>query len=65
MKCPFRKIIKHEEKYANRSAEDIEEFAECYGKECAYYQEWWSDNTKKYEPICGRVGIEMTKAVEE
>ena len=63
MKCPFRKITITNK--GNIVDKTVEEFCECYGKECAYYQEWWSDNTKKYEPICGRVGIEMTKAVEE
>ena len=63
MKCPFRKVIKNYENQIPKVTAEC--FAECYEKECAYYQEWWSDNTKKYEPICGRVGIEMTKAVEE
>ena len=59
MKCPFRKIIKHEEKYANRSAEDIEEFAECYKEECPFYEEWW--NGKEYAPTCAMAGIEKRR----
>lgn len=37
MKCPYRKIITHEEKYCNMPAKDIEEFAECYKEECPFY----------------------------
>lgn len=41
MKCPYRKVIYHhkeENTYcATRCAYDEEGFAECYGKECPYY----------------------------
>ena len=37
MKCPYRKVIIHEEKKNFRPAKDVEEFAECYGEECPLY----------------------------
>lgn len=42
MKCPYRKIILHqpdrEEGMRRIFARDIEDFAECYGKECPFYR---------------------------
>lgn len=38
MKCPFRKIIYHRQAdYDKKTSRDEEGFAECYGKECPYY----------------------------
>lgn len=39
MKCPFRKIITHRPETRFSSAQDIEDFAECYGETCPYYYE--------------------------
>lgn len=60
MKCPFRKIIKHEEKYCNMPAKDIEEYPECYEKECPYYILFRAEDGEVYE-ICDRT----RKAVKE
>ena len=38
MKCPYRKIIIHVPTTVYTHAKDIEEFAECYEKECPYYR---------------------------
>lgn len=63
MKCPYRLIrVNGKEEYPSTNFIEKEDFAECYGRECPYYQEWWSDNTKKYEPICGKASIEISNA---
>ena len=69
MKCPFRKIIKHEEKYCNMPAKDIEEFAECYEKECPYYIEVETINLDKdgMRYVSGSQGVclKASREVEE
>lgn len=37
MKCPYRKITYHHTEDLRKPAYDEEGFAECYGKECPYY----------------------------
>lgn len=37
MKCPYRKVIYHHAADSMHCAYDEEGFAECYGKECPYY----------------------------
>lgn len=37
MKCPYRKITYHKPEGRINPACDEEGFAECYGKECPYY----------------------------
>ena len=37
MKCPYRKIIYHFSQGHMQAPRDEEGFAECYGKECPYY----------------------------
>lgn len=37
MKCPYRKITYHFPEAYRQTAHDEERFAECYGKECPYY----------------------------
>jgi len=37
MKCPYRKIIYHFPEGSTRAARDEEGYAECYGKECPFY----------------------------
>lgn len=37
MKCPYRKITYHHPETVNRIASDEEGFADCYGRECPYY----------------------------
>ena len=41
MKCPYRKEITHyserESGYVIYPAKDVEEFADCYEKECPFY----------------------------
>lgn len=37
MKCPYRKVTSHHKENNIHCAYDEEEFAECYGKECPYY----------------------------
>lgn len=37
MKCPYRKITYHIPAGTMQSSRDEEGFAECYGKECPFY----------------------------
>lgn len=38
MKCPYRKIIKHEKMgMSSTDTIDIEEFADCYKDDCPFY----------------------------
>lgn len=42
MKCPYRKITKHQQMgISSTDTLDVEEFAECYGNECPFYYERW------------------------
>ncbi len=51
MKCPYRKVTYHhkeEHTYcATRCAYDEEGFAECYGKECPYYDNGYCSRVLK------------------
>lgn len=47
MKCPYRKITYHRPEGRMNPARDEEGFAECYGKECPYYNEGFCSRVYK------------------
>ena len=41
MKCPYRKITMHQRAgISSNETNDVEEFAECYGKECPHFDSY-------------------------
>lgn len=51
MKCPYRKIVTHVSEQAEGvhilPQKDVEEFAECYKRECPFYDEVLCRRVKK------------------
>lgn len=47
MKCPYRKITYHFPEAYMQTARDEEGFADCYGKECPYYDNGYCSRVSK------------------
>ena len=64
MICPYRKVIVHQPEIREgekiRYQREYEEFADCYGKECPFYGEYWTNGDETdIHGVCKRASKEI------
>lgn len=64
MKCPYRKIIKHQTMgISSTDTIDIEEFAECYERDCPLYVPESKSGEATISAACARSDMEWSGKV--